>query len=74
MHVCYTADKLLEYVLASGLGQALIRYLLYMMVHAHALAHLHYKMHVCPLVHDFMQFHNIWVPEVRQGVNLIVNC
>ena len=44
------------------------------MVDAHSLAHLHDEVDVCSLVNDFVQFHNRWVPQVRQSVDLTVHC
>lgn len=30
-------------------------------------------MDLSALVDDFVEFHNVWVPQVRQGVNLTVH-
>ena len=73
MHVSYTADKLLEDALAEVFFQPLIRLLLDVVVYAFAHAQFHYKMDVGSLVDDFVQFHNVGVPQIRQCVDLPVH-
>ena len=43
------------------------------MVNAHALTQLHDKVHLRPLINDFMQFHDVRVPQVRKRVNLFMD-
>ena len=44
------------------------------MVYTHALAELHDQMDVSSLINDFVKFHNVWMPQVRKGIDLSVHC
>ena len=45
-----------------------------MVVNTHALTQLHDEMDLRPLIDDFMQFHDVRVPQFRKCVDLSVNC
>ena len=70
VHVGYAADHLTENMSADRLWKALVWLLFDVMVYAHALAQLHDKVHMRPLVHHLMQLHNVRMPQVRQGLDL----
>lgn len=65
VHVGDAFNELSKDVLADVLGQALVGDLLYVVKDAHALAQLHDQVHLSALINDFVQFHNVWVPQVR---------
>ena len=73
VHVGDAAHQLLKYVFACVFGQALVRHLFDVMVNAHTLAKLHDQMNMCPLIDNFMKFHNARMPEVRKCVDLSVD-
>ena len=74
MHVGDTAQQLLEDVLASVLGQPLVRHFLYVMVDTHSLTKLHDEVDMGALVYDLVQFHNAGVPEIGKRIDLPVDC
>lgn len=67
-------DQLLENGFAGGFGQSLIRHLLYVMVNAGPLTQLHDQVHVGALVNHLVQFHYIWVPQVRKRIYFTMHC
>lgn len=60
-------------MLAKWLIESLVGYFLDMVVDAHSVTKFHHQMYVCSLVDDFVQFHNVRVPQIRKGVNLSMN-
>ena len=73
VHVGHPADELLEDTPAKVFVKPLIRLLLDVVVYALAHAQFHYEVDVGSLVYDLVQFHNVWVPQIRQGVDLPVH-
>ena len=64
MHIRDCTNQLLEDSLHDSLWQSLLGLLLDVVVNACTRAQLHEEMHLRPLVDYFVQFHNVWVPQV----------
>ena len=74
VHVCNTVHNLFDDYPTEVLWHPLIRQFLNMMVQACSHALLHHQMHVCPLVNHFKQRHNIRMVQIRQRINLAMDC
>ena len=69
MHIANGTDNLLENPTARLRVKSLIGQFFYMMVNWHSMTQFHDKMHLRSLVNNFVQAHDIGMPQIRKRVN-----